>query len=118
MTIITLILLAAWTFLWLCLGFLLGEREARKDKKDDTDYISAFGALISLEERYEALLEALPQKSYSYAGTHPMWVVKAVEENTLNKETTMEDVADMVERCETLDDLKEELTDYFDLEEL
>lgn len=47
-----------------------------------------------------------------------MWVVKAVEENTLNKETTMEDVADMVERCETLDDLKEELTDYFDLEEL
>ncbi|EPT53278.1 hypothetical protein SAG0317_02885 [Streptococcus agalactiae GB00219] len=35
MTIITLILLAAWTFLWLCLGFLLGEREARKDKKDD-----------------------------------------------------------------------------------
>ncbi|HGI1880493.1 TPA: hypothetical protein ACJRS7_001247 [Streptococcus agalactiae] len=92
--------------------------EVFEKKKDDTDYISTFGALISLEERYEALLEALPQKSYSYAGTHPMWVVKAVEENTLNKETTMEDVADMVERCETLDDLKEELTDYFDLEEL
>lgn len=36
--------------------------EVFEKKKDDTDYISAFGALISLEERYEALLEALPQK--------------------------------------------------------
>lgn len=35
MMIFEFILLAAWTFLWLCLGFLLGEREARKDKSDD-----------------------------------------------------------------------------------
>lgn len=35
MMIVELVLLLGWTFLWLCLGFLLGEREARKDKKDD-----------------------------------------------------------------------------------
>lgn len=35
MMIIELVLFLAWTFLWLCLGFLLGEKEARKDKKDD-----------------------------------------------------------------------------------
>lgn len=34
MIIFEFILLAEWTFLWLCLGFLLGEREARKDKKE------------------------------------------------------------------------------------
>lgn len=33
--IIELVLFLVWTFLWLCLGFLLGEKEARKDKKDD-----------------------------------------------------------------------------------
>lgn len=35
MMIIEFILFAVWTFLWLCLGFLLGEKEARKDKKHD-----------------------------------------------------------------------------------
>lgn len=32
---IELVMLAGWTFLWLCLGFLLGERNAGKDKSDD-----------------------------------------------------------------------------------
>ncbi len=32
---IELVILAGWTFLWLCLGFLLGERNAGKDKSDD-----------------------------------------------------------------------------------
>lgn len=31
---IELVMIVGWTFLWLCLGFLLGEREARKDKKE------------------------------------------------------------------------------------
>ncbi|HEM3632378.1 TPA: hypothetical protein U1C38_000164 [Streptococcus suis] len=89
-----------------------------EDKKSDVDYINAFGALIALEERYEALLELLPQEEFSYAGAHPKWVARVVEENTLDKETTMEDVATFLEQCETLEDLKEELTDYFNLEEL
>lgn len=32
---IELVILAGWTFLWLCLGFILGERNAGKDKSDD-----------------------------------------------------------------------------------
>lgn len=35
MVIIELIILVGWTFLWLCLGLLLGERNAGKDKSDD-----------------------------------------------------------------------------------
>ncbi|MGG6739257.1 UNVERIFIED_CONTAM: hypothetical protein QE602_08485 [Streptococcus suis] len=92
--------------------------EVFEKKKNDVDYINAFGALIALEERYEALLELLPQEQFSYAGTHPKWVADAVTENTLSKETTMLDVSDMLENCDTLDELKEELTSYFKLDEL
>lgn len=89
-----------------------------EQKKDDADYINAFGALISLEERYEALLDLLPQEEFSYTGAHPKWVADAVEENTLDKEITIGDISDMLENCESLEELKEELTDYFNLEEL
>ncbi|WP_105135885.1 hypothetical protein [Streptococcus suis] len=92
--------------------------EVFEKKKNDVDYINAFGALIALEERYEALLELLPQEEFSYAGTHPKWVADAVEENTLSKETTMWDVSAILENCDTLDELKEELTSYFKLDEL
>ena len=74
--------------------------------------------MTSLEERYEALLELLPQDQFSCAGTHPKWVADAVAENTLNKEDTQGDVLDLIERCSTLDELKSELTEYFDLEEM
>ena len=89
-----------------------------ENRKSDTAFINALGALISLEERYKALLELLPQDQFSYAGTHPKWVADAVAENTLNKEDTRYDVSDLIERCETLEELKNELTEYFDLEEM
>lgn len=92
--------------------------EVFESKKADTAFIDTLGALISLEERYEALLELLPQNQFSYAGTHPKWVADAVAENTLNKEDTMLDVSDLIGRCETLEELKNELTEYFELEEL
>ena len=82
-------------------------------KKLDSDYIDAFGALIALEERYEALLELLPQDEFSYAGTHPKWVADAVAENTLNKSDVVCDVSDMIERCGSLEELKNELLEYF-----
>ena len=87
-------------------------------RKSDTAFIDTLGALVSLEERYEALLELLPQNQFSYAGTHPKWVADAVAENTLNKEDTMLDVLDLIGRCKTLEELKNELTEYFKLEEL
>ena len=92
--------------------------EIFENRKSDTAFIDTLGAWISLEERYEALLELLPQDQYSYAGTHPKWVADAVAENTLNKVDTQYDVSDLIERCETLEELKNELTEYFELEEL
>lgn len=92
--------------------------EIFENRKSDTAFIDTLGSWISLEERYEALLELLPQDQYSYAGTHPKWVADAVAENTLNKEDTKDDVLDLIERCSTLDELKSELTEYFDLEEM
>jgi len=86
--------------------------EIFENRKSDTAFIDTLGALTSLEERYEALLELLPQDQFSKAGTHPKWVADAVAENTLNKEDTVLDVSDFIGRCEN------ELTEYFDLEEL
>ena len=92
--------------------------EVFETRKSDTAFIDTLGALVSLEERYEALLELLPQDQFSYAGTHPKWVADAVAENTLNKEDTVLDVSDLIGRCNTIEELKNELTEYFDLEEL
>lgn len=92
--------------------------EIFESRKSDTAFIDTLGALTSLEERYEALLELLPQDQFSRPGTHPKWVSDAVAENTLNKVDTQYDVSDLIERCETLEELKSELTKYFDLEEM
>jgi hypothetical protein len=92
--------------------------EIFESRKSDTAFIDTLGAWISLEERYEALLELLPQDQFSRAGTHPKWVADAVAENTLNKVDTQYDVSVLIERCETLEELKNKLTEYFELEEL
>nr|DAO81921.1 MAG TPA: hypothetical protein [Caudoviricetes sp.] len=89
--------------------------EVFERKKLDSDYIDTFGALIALEERYEVLLESLPQDEFSYAGTHPKWVADAVAENTLNKSDVVCDVSDMIERCGSLEELKNELLEYFEV---
>lgn len=49
--------------------------EDYENRKGDEQFIKALGGLISIEERYEALLEELPQNTYSYAGSHPLRVV-------------------------------------------
>ena len=90
--------------------------EIFEKRKSDTAFIDTLGALTSLEERYEALLELLPQDQFSRAGTHPKWVADAVAENTLNKEDTVQDITDMIERCDTFNQLKGELKSYFELD--
>lgn len=91
--------------------------EIFEKRKSDTAFIDTLGALTSLEERYEALLELLPQDQFSRAGTHPKWVADAVAENTLNKEETIDDICDFLARSSTLQQLQDELMEYFDLEE-
>lgn len=90
-------------------------------KSDDDDYINVLGSLIDMEERYETLLELLPQSSFSKAGTHPEWVVESVEENTIDKAITQCDVKGMVNRYgddEPIEWLKEELVNYFELDKV
>lgn len=89
--------------------------EIFESRKSDTAFIDTLGAMIDLEERYEALLELLPQDQFYYAGTHPKWVADAVAENTLNKSDVVCDVSDMIERCGSLEELKNELLEYFEV---
>lgn len=51
-----------------------------KKYKDDSDVMNAIGWGIDLEERYQLLLELLPQSQYSKPGTHPSWVAQAVND--------------------------------------
>ena len=44
------------------------------------------------------------------------WVDDAVSENTLNKEDTLQDIVDMIDRCDTFAQLKGELRSYFKLD--
>ncbi|ALV21037.1 MULTISPECIES: hypothetical protein [Carnobacterium] len=87
-------------------------------KKNDDDFIMTAGSLIGIEERYEALLELLPQSSFSKAGTHPQWVADAVEENTLDKLITQNDVKDMIKDVDDVEELKECLVNYFEIMKL
>lgn len=85
--------------------------------RENQDYIRLAGYAIDLEERYEALLELLPQNSYSRAGTHPQWIADAVDLNTLNKGITQDDVRMFINQADSLEELQENLRDYFDLEQ-
>lgn len=91
--------------------------EIFESRKSDTAFIDTLGAMIDLEERYEALLELLPQDQFYYAGTHPKWVADAVAENTLNKSDVICDVSDMIERCGNIEELKNELIEYFGVDQ-
>ena len=94
------------------------------DNKDSEPTLDENGDLF--EPVYKCRMKAIPKSDVFYTSLTRLKdnikdlqeIKKFFEFVRENKETTMEDVADMVERCETLDDLKEELTDYFDLEEL
>lgn len=46
-----------------------------------------------------------------------MWIADAVEDNTLNKGITQDDVKDLINESETLEELKNELIEYFKIED-
>lgn len=82
----------------------------------DEKIINVIGHLADMEARYEALLELLPQSSYSKAGTHPKWVVDAVRLNTFDKGITQDDIATFVENNDSLDGQIMDLKNYFGLD--
>lgn len=77
-----------------------------------------------LARKYEALLEMLPQDTFSKSGTHPEWIAKEVENNTFRKDLTKDDLCDlMTSACDKEDvspDLVifiQELMEYFEITE-
>ena len=102
----------------ICLEMMKQERPVLyEERKEDKGFVLCIGMAINLEQRYEALLELLPQDSYSKAGTHPRWVANAVENNTLQKGITQDDVAAAIRGNDTLEGLANDLKEYFELDE-
>lgn len=89
------------------------EPEQYELRKNDEEFLVNLGALIDLEGRYKLFLDLLPQYTFSKAGTHPSWVAEEVEENTYVKEDVKDDIESMLDNINNIDDLKEELKDYF-----
>ncbi|MGO3372908.1 hypothetical protein [Pseudolactococcus laudensis] len=88
------------------------EYEKYKNNVDVIDYISSF---IDMRERYEVLLELLPQ-SARYVETPAYMIADKVYENTLDKDITKDDIKMFIDESKSLDELKLQLTDYFDLD--
>lgn len=85
------------------------------EKYKDENLIWLLANEINLRERYEALLELLPQKNYSEAGTHPLLIAVAVNHNTFNKVITQDNVRMYINKAKTLEELKNDLKQYFKL---
>ena len=90
------------------------EYEKYKDDEDVIDYISSW---INIQERYEALMELLPQ-SLSYFDTSPYRIAEEVYENTFEKDIVQHDVQEIINRSTDLEELKGELVAYFNLKEV
>ena len=90
------------------------EYESYKDNEDVIDYISSW---IDIRERYEALMELLPQ-SLSYFETSPYRIAEEVYENTFEKDIVQYDVQEIINRSADLEELKSELVGYFNLKEV
>ena len=90
------------------------EYEKYKDDEDVIDYISSW---INIQERYEALMELLPQ-SLSYFDTSPYRIAEKVYENTFEKDIVQHDVQEIINRSSDLEELKSELVTYFNLKEV
>ena len=90
------------------------EYEKYKDDEDVIDYISSW---INIQERYEALMELLPQ-SLSYFDTSPYRIAEEVYENTFEKDIVQYDVQEIINRSADLEELKGELVAYFYLKEV
>ena len=89
------------------------EYEKYKDDEDVIDYISSW---INIQERYEALMELLPQ-SLSYFDTSPYRIAEEVYENTLEKDIVQHDVQETINMSAELKELSE-LVAYFNLKEV
>ena len=90
------------------------EYEKYKDDEDVIDYISSW---INIQERYEALMELLPQ-SLSYFDTSPYRIAEEVYENTFEKDIVQYDVQEIINTTADLEELKSELVGYFNLKEV
>lgn len=69
----------------------------------------------TLESQYEQLLEDLPQEKFSYVGAPPELVIKEVEKNIYIKNIVRDDIKDLLEESCTIEDLKINIGQYFEI---
>jgi len=79
---------------------------------DSFDYIKDYE---DLADKYEQLLEDLPQYKFSKAGTPPEWVINEIDENTYIKALVQDDIGELIKEDCTVEDLKRELKEYFEI---
>lgn len=75
-----------------------------------SDYKKLYEEMV---DKYEQLLEDLPQSKYSKASTPAMVVAKEVDNNIYIKEMVKDDIKEMIEKSYSYEDLVFEITEYF-----
>lgn len=74
------------------------------------DYKKLYEEMV---DKYEQLLEDLPQSKYSKASTPAMVVAKEVDNNIYIKEMVKDDIKEMLEESDTYEDFVFEINEYF-----
>ena len=74
------------------------------------DYKKLYEEMV---DKYEQLLEDLPQSKYSKASTPAMVVAKEVDNNVYIKEMVKDDIKEMLEESDTYEDFVFEINEYF-----
>lgn len=74
------------------------------------DYKKLYEEMV---DKYEQLLEGLPQSKFSKASTPAMVVAEEVDNNVYIKEMVKDDIREMLEESDTYTGLAFELYEYF-----
>lgn len=75
-----------------------------------SDYKKLYEEMV---DKYEQLLEDLPQSKFSKASTPAMAVAKEVDNNVYIKEIIKDDIKEMLEESDTYEDFVFEINEYF-----
>ncbi len=93
---------------WRDLVYTKGKLDEKKVMNELSDFYYIMG---QVPEVYCAITGNTLSKLMYPAST----VIDEFEDHNLDKEITKEDVADMLNKCDNLKELKKELVDYFEL---
>ena len=89
------------------------EKDGVLDKEQIKKELSDYSFVLA---NTTAIMDGVTDGRISKPFTHSFEVLKVVEENKLSKNMVKDDVKGMLEYHDTLEGLKKEITDYFDIE--